>query len=83
MAEGKRLTQCVTPGCGRKRNLGDLCEVCTRRARRMTSGTYDTARKEVRAVCHPTGLTRRGEYRAEAEMTDGRQRWWVGAQGAA
>ena len=73
----KQDWQCVTPGCGRAKYQGDWCPGC---ARKNTPRPLVVRTRKIEPPrTWPTGETRRAEGQSQAEMTDGRQRWWVSA----
>lgn len=73
---------CETPGCGRARYRGDLCDACYRRALKAERAA-EKGTTVVRTAVWSTGDLRWTDGRREAAYTDGRQTWWAVAMGGA
>lgn len=74
----KTRWHCTTPGCRNPRRQGELCATCAQAVRRARR-----EQREIRPAIRPTGQTRWLDGRAEQQMTDGQQRWWVSVWKAA
>lgn len=79
MTQGKAGWQCSVLHCTRAVYQEEVCVGCWRKRRNVTAGLVQRDSTGVIKGIRPTGETRTSDGQRQAEMTDGRQRWWVGA----